>query len=156
MATTNETALTEATSGRSIDSGRPDHTGRLRTVLRINAVFSTVTGAISLAAGGPVAEFLGVDQVWLIRLIGAGLLGFAALVLMVARSSEEQLDPGSRVVSFNDFGWVLATIVVLALGWLTTAGAVVMGLIGLVVLELGIAQLLARRKMLAAASGQFA
>lgn len=124
---------------------------KLRNLLRINAAFSTLTGAIALVAASPVADFLGVQQVWLIRLLGVALLGFAAAVLLTSRAQGRALDVGSQIISLNDFGWVLGTLVVLALGWLTTEGAVVMGLIGLLVLSLGIGQTVARRQMLVAA-----
>jgi hypothetical protein len=154
MATTTERTEHAASRRQGSDA---DPAARLRLVLRINAGFSALTGLIGLAAGGPVADFLGddpsadflgVDQVWLVRLIGLGLLGFAVAVAGVARLDYQRLAAGSRIISFNDFGWVLGTVAVVALGWLSTGGAVAMGLIAVVVLEFGVSQLLARRSML--------
>ena len=122
-------------------------TRRLRTVLRLNAAFSTVTGVVALVAGGPVADLLGVDQVWLIRLLGAGLLAFAAAVVQIARSEPAALRQGAAAVSVGDLGWVLGTVVVVAVGWLSTAGVVVMAVIAVLVLDFGIGQYLARRQM---------
>lgn len=120
---------------------------RLRTVLRLNAGFSLATGLAGLVAGGPVADLLGVDQVWLVRLVGGGLVGFAAAVVAVASAGRPVLHRWSGAISAADFGWVVATVAVLTAGWLSTAGAVVMALIGLLVLDLGVGQLMARRRM---------
>lgn len=124
---------------------------KLRNLLRLNAEFSMITGAVGLIAAGPVAEFLGVDQVYLVRLLGAGLLGFAAAVFAVSGTRTSVLQRWSQIISINDVGWVAGTIVVIAFGWLSTTGAIVMGLIGLVVLELGISQMRARSRLIAAA-----
>jgi len=119
----------------------------LRTVLRANAGFSTVTGLAGLILGGPIAEMFGVDQVWLIRLLGAGLLFFAAGVFMISRTDRPILDAWSAQVSIADLGWVAGTVLVVALGWLSTTGAVVMGVIAVAVLGLGLMQLRSRSAM---------
>ena len=121
----------------------------LRKVLLANTEFSLATGLAGLVFGGPVADALGVDQVWLIRLLGAGLLGFAGIVFLVARSSQPVLQRWSREISLGDIGWVVGTIVVIALGLLSTSGAIIMGVIGVAVLALGLAQHHFRTTMLA-------
>ena len=123
---------------------------RLRTLLRLNSAFSTVTGAIGLVAAAPVADFLDVDQVWIVRALGAGLAAFAAIVFHVSRTPTAGLTRGSLVISVNDLGWVAGTIAVIAFGLLSTGGAIAMGLIGVVVLELGLFQMRARTRLLAA------
>lgn len=125
---------------------------RLRNLLRLNAAFSVATGAIGGVAAGRVAEFVGVDQAWLIRLVGVGLLGFGGVVFTVSGSRTSVLQPLSQIISFNDLGWVAGTVVVIALGWLSTRGAIVMGVIGLVVLGFGVSQMRARNRMIAAAA----
>ena len=125
---------------------------KLRNLLRLNSEFSLVTGAFGLLAAGPVAEFLGVDQVWIVRLLGAGLLGFAAVVFAVSGTKTSVLNRWGQIISLNDLGWVAGTIAVIGLGWLSTRGAIAMGLIGLVVLELGISQMRARRRVIATAA----
>jgi hypothetical protein len=120
---------------------------RLRTVLRLNGAFSLVTGLVGLAAAGPVADLLGVDASWPIRLVGGGLVPFAAAVAWIAGAPRSALHRWAGAVSAADLGWVAATVVVLAGGWLSTAGAVILGVIGLVVLDLGLGQLAARRRL---------
>lgn len=112
----------------------------LRKVLQLNAALSSTTGLAGLAFGGAVADLLGVDRVWLIRVLGAGLACFAAFVLFVSRSKDTTLRTWSAPISLADIGWVVGTVLVIALGWLSTTGAVVMAVIGLGVLGLGIAQ----------------
>ncbi len=125
---------------------------RLRNVLRLNAAFSTLSAAVALAAGGPVAELLGTDEVWLIRATGALLLGFAVVVLVVASLRTALLDRLALVVSIADLGWVVGTVGVIAAGWVSTGGAVVLGVVALLVGELGIAQLRSRRRLRRAAA----
>ncbi len=120
---------------------------RLRNVLRLNAGFSTATGVVALAAGGPVADLLGIDDAWSVRSAGAMLLGFAVVVLIVASLRTTRLDRWSLAVSLADLGWVGGTVGVIAAGWLSTGGAVTMGVVGLLVGELGVAQLRARRRL---------
>jgi len=122
---------------------------RLRNALRMNTGFSLLIGLAALVAGGPIADVLGVEQVWLVRSLGAGLLGFAAFVLWVASARTTTLTPVSRLISFADFGWVAGTAALIAAGWLSTAGAIVIGLIAFVVLKLGINQLRRRTQLIA-------
>lgn len=124
--------------------------GRLRKVLLLNTEFSLLTGTAGLAAGGPIADFLDVDQVWLVRLLGAGLLAFAVAVFAISRARIPTLIALSIEVSIGDLAWVAGTAVVIALGWLSTGGAIAMGVIALIVLELGIFQLRYRQQLIAA------
>ena len=114
---------------------------QLRNLLRSNALFSTATGLVAVVAGGPVAELLGADQVWVVRALGGSLVAFAGLVFAVSGAKTSVLRPASLGVSIGDLGWVAGTLAVFALGWLSTIGLVVMSATGLVVLGLGLAQL---------------
>lgn len=128
--------------------GSPAET-KLRSVLLTNTALSVTTGLIGLAFGTPAADALGVDQVWLVRLLGAGLLGFAGVVFLVARSTQPVLQRWSRDISQADLGWVVGTVAVIALGWLSRDGAIIMSIIGLAVLALGLAQYRFRSAMIA-------
>lgn len=120
-------------------------TKRLRQALMFNAEFSAISGIAALVAGSPIANLLGIEQVWLIRLLGAGLLVFALSVFLVSRSDDKTLRAGSLEISLADLGWVIGTAVVIALGWLSTTGAIVMAAVAALVLGFGIAQLAFRR-----------
>ena len=120
-------------------------TRRLRLVLRANAAFSLIGGLIAVTAGPWVSEQLGIDHVAITRLLGAGLIVFAGDVAFVSRRIEPKLRRETAYVSAADFGWVLATIVVLATGALNPTGVVVASAIGVVAADFGIAQLWLRR-----------
>lgn len=124
-----------------------DSSSKLRNVLRINSALSFTTGLIGLIAASSVADMLGVEQVWLVRSLGGGLGLFAASLFFTARSTTKTLLKLTPTISFNDFAWVVGTIAVIALGWLSTTGAIVMGILGVAVLELGLLQLQAHRKL---------
>lgn len=120
-------------------------TTRLRRALMFNAEFSAISGIAALVAGSPIATLLGVEQVWLIRLLGAGLLVFALSVFLVSKGDNKLLRAGSLEISLADLGWMIGTALVIALGWLSTTGAIVMGAIAALVLGFGVAQLSFRR-----------
>ena len=114
---------------------------RLRTVLRLNATTSGLGGLVALAAAPWVSETLGIDHVALTAVIGAGLIVFAAAVVWISTQSDDRLVTGAAAVSAADAGWVVATVAVLAFGWLTTAGVVVAVALGVVVADFALAQL---------------
>ena len=122
---------------------------KLRNLLRINSEFSLVTGTIGLVAALPIASLFAVDQVWIIRALGAGLMGFAAVVFLVSGTKTSTLRTWGQIISLNDLGWVLGTLAVIAVGWMSSAGVLVMGLTGLVVFVLAIAQMRARSRLIA-------
>ncbi|MCY7300521.1 MAG: SRPBCC family protein [Ilumatobacteraceae bacterium] len=126
---------------------------RLRNLLRSNALFSTATGLLAVVAGGPIAELLGVDQVWVVRVLGGGLVAFAGLVFVVSGVRTTLLRPANLGVSIGDLGWVAGTLAAFALGWLSTSGVVAMGATGVVVLALGLTQLRARAEVEHAIAG---
>ncbi len=121
---------------------------RLRLSLRLNAGFSTSTGAVALIAGGWVADQLGLDQSWApmaVRLLGVGLLGFAALLLFESGRQGDRLASSVLQVSMADLGWVVGSGVLMALGLFSSIGNVVVAVIALVVLDLALFQLWSHR-----------
>ena len=123
---------------------------RLRFVLRLNIALSTLTGLVGLLFAGPVADVLGVDQVWLVRLLGGGLLAFALGVFIVAGSTTKTLRAWSLEISIADLGWVVGTAVVIGLGWLSTSGVIVMSVVAVMILGLSAAQFRARNHLILA------
>lgn len=119
----------------------------LRKALQVNAVSSASTGLFALVFAGLTSELIGVDQRWLIRLVGAGLVAFAISVVAASRADRTKLAPASLVISLNDFGWVVLTAVVAVVGWLSDRGVVIMGAIAVMVLGFGLVQLFASRRM---------
>lgn len=125
-----------------VDADRAE--SRLRTLLRCNALFSTATGVVALVWSESIAELLGIEPVWAVRVLGGGLVAFAGLVVGVSVSQAALLRPASLIVSIGDLGWVVGTLGVVAFGWLSSSGVAVMGATGLVVLGLAVAQIRAR------------
>lgn len=125
-----------ATGGRTIDAGR-----LLPLVLEVNAATSILAGAVGLAAGRWSADRLGLDDTTWVRLVGAGLILFALAVAAASRLRGPALARAARLVSAADAAWVAATVAVVASGVLSTGGVVIALVMGLGVLDLGLAQL---------------
>lgn len=134
------TSLSPARS-RSIDAGR-----FLPLVLEANGATSLAAGAVGLIAGRWSADRLGLDTTTWVRLVGAGLIVFALAVAASSRLRGPDLVLAARAISAADLAWVAATVAVVASGVLSTSGVVIALVMGLGVLDLGLAQLwLARR-----------
>ncbi len=121
-------------------------TKRLRTILRLNAATSAVGGLIAAIGAGWVSDTLGIDHVAITRLVGIGLIVFAADVWYVSTRSQPKLVAETLLISVADAIWVAATIVILALGILTTAGTVTAIVLGIGVGDFALTQLWLRAK----------
>jgi hypothetical protein len=119
----------------------------LRIVLRTNATTSGLGGFVAAVAPGPVDEILGTGQEGWVRLVGIGLVAFAALVIVTSRFDREQLVRAVPGISLGDGAWVIGTIIAIALDWFSTSGAVVMGVVGLMVGVFGVEQALLVRTL---------
>lgn len=128
----------------STNSERPS---LLVRVLAANAAFSGLSGLALVAAAGPVGCWLGVAEIWILRLLGIGLLGFCAGLLLLARSER----PARGLVlaaTASDFAWVAGSAVLL-LGFpdlLTPAGNGAVAVVAVVVAGLGGAQVAGLRR----------
>jgi len=95
----------------------------LRTVLRLNALFSFVSGLAFLFAAGPMGQFIGVEALLALRILGISLLPFAAFVYWVTTSAA--IRPShARIIITLDVLWVIGSLILLLGSWLplTTAG----------------------------------
>lgn len=119
----------------------------LRIVLGANATTSGLGGLIAAVAPGPLDEVLGTGQEGWVRLVGIGLVAFAALVVVTSRLDREQLVRLVPGISLGDGSWVVGTVIAIGLGWFSTSGAVVMGLVGLMVGVFGVEQALLVRAL---------
>ena len=125
----------------------PSPQARLRFVLRINATTSGLGGLVAAIAPGRLDDILGTGQPGWVRLIGIGLVAFAALVVVASRLDRDELVRATPVISLGDASWVIASIVAIALGWFSASGAVVMGLVGVMVGVFGVEQSLLVRQL---------
>ncbi len=119
----------------------------LRTILRSNATTSALGGIVAAAAPGPVDDLLGTGQLGLVRLVGIGLVLFAALVVATSRLDVGQMRRIVPGISVGDGSWVVGSVVAIALGWFSTGGAVIIGLVALMVGAFGVAQALLVRQL---------
>lgn len=126
-----------------------DQSRFLRRVLWGNAIFSTLCALIILIDLGPVSHFLGWPLQWPLALIGVGLLPFAFFVAYVARQQPLQKSL-TWVVIEMDVLWVLASIIVLVVGWpasTTVAGKWTIGAVAEVVALFAILQYVGVRRL---------
>lgn len=119
-----------------------DPAAALRMVLRLNAGSSALIGAAMAAAPEPLAalclagpvQLLGLDGAALVRLVGLGLLPFAAFAAWVAARPAAR--PALvRAICMLDWSWVLGSALLLALGWsaFTWTGAILLDLMAVAV-----------------------
>lgn len=139
---------TDARDTRLTDAGPPPRTERqLRAILFTNATTSGLGGTLALVAGEPVADLLGTEAVTWVRLVGAGLMAFAAFVAWVGRSPRTRLLKETPMISLGDLAWVAGTAASIGLSWFSTRGAVVMAAVAAMVGVFGVSQLVLTRRM---------
>ncbi|MEM8708122.1 MAG: hypothetical protein AAGE98_16785 [Actinomycetota bacterium] len=120
---------------------------RARLALRVNAGFSTLTGLTGIAAAGWVSDRSGIEPAWIVRLVGVGLLVFAADLIRQSRLPEAKLPFALLQTSIADIGWIVATPIVIAAMDPTRAGTIGLIAIAAIVLDLALAQLWLRTKL---------
>ena len=94
-----------------------------RLALRVDGLVSGVSGVAMIAGARPLGAFLGVDRPAALVAVGAGLLAYAAMLLLSARREEL----GRRVLLVPvvlNVAWVLASAELVLMGafGLTTGG----------------------------------
>lgn len=92
----------------------------LRTSLAVNAAFSTGCGAWLLLRPDLIAVWLDIELIWLFRVIGVGLLLFAADLAHQA-TRPRLLTWRALYASLADFAWVIGSVVLILLGLPATA-----------------------------------
>lgn len=113
---------------------------KLRNTLRLNAVTSLTGGAFAVAAGAPLARWIGTGHPARVRFVGAGLVLFAVAVLALAGARTSRLLRGTPVVIGADTTWVIASAMTGVAGWYATAGMVIVALVGAQVAALAVRQ----------------
>jgi hypothetical protein len=95
----------------------------LRRAMRGNALFSAVSGLLSLIEARPLAAFTGLDTPAVFVGLGITLLAYAAVLFVVTNGETVQRQYGIAAVIL-DVAWVAGSAAILLSGWpeLTTAG----------------------------------
>ena len=119
----------------------------LRNMLRLNAATSLLGGLVAAALGGPLNAILDTSSTNWIRTIGFGLVIFAVDVVIVAGTSIQKLKRYTPLVSAADAVWVAASIATITLGWFSTTGAIVIGVVAAMVATFGIRQIILVRRL---------
>ena len=96
----------------------------LPVALRLDAVVTAANGAAYLAAAGPLSDLLGLSAP-LLRIAGASLLAYAAVVWLVA-TAKRMARPAPATIIAANAAWAVGSIaaVLADLGTPTTIGAV--------------------------------
>jgi len=108
----------------------------LRRTLQANAVFSGVSGAVALAAAGPIAGFMGLPSGQDLYPTAILLLVFSGWLLWMA--SRPEIPRGQAIaVAFFDWLWVIGSLpLVLGAGpQLTSGGKWLLALLALAVAD---------------------
>lgn len=91
-----------------------DNTKTLKTALIGNATFSTLSAAIFLLFTQDVAALIGLKSMpELVIAVGVGLLGFMAYIVLTISKLPDAV-PMTKSIILGDWGWVLASVIVLA------------------------------------------
>ena len=112
----------------------------LRTVLRVDAVVSAVSGLALAAAPNALDDVLGTGQPGVVRAVGIAFLLYAADIALLSRAGTATLRRFAPAVVVANELYVVATVATIALGWYATAGAVLVAAAGAIVGGLAVAQ----------------
>lgn len=120
----------------------------LRNALIANALFSALSGLALVGFGGSVSQWMGVPPSWFLRIVGAGLLAFAAFLFGEAR--RDVLSPARALLAtLADLAWVMGSVVLLLLpiAAFSSAGRWAVALVAAVVLVFALLQLAGLRAL---------
>ncbi len=100
----------------------------LKRVLQLNAVSCAVFGGIFAVAAPQASQFIGDPPVFLVQILGVGLLINAALLTWTStRAQPDRMQV--LVFAMGDAVWVAATAVLLASGiWITTTFGIMLAI----------------------------
>lgn len=98
---------------------------KLRRVLRANATTSAITGLAMLLAPSAIDDVLETGHPSWVRVVGIGLLPFAAVVAWLSSSTVGHLRRFTAAIVAGDVGWVAASLITVVLGWYSGRGVVV-------------------------------
>ena len=127
-------------------SNRNDPSRLLRYSLRANATFSMLSGGLFVATAGSLAAFLGLTEARQVGGLGANLIVFAILLLVLAAQRSIRLGLAGCVVA-ADVVWVVASAGVIVAGPLAAGANAAVALVASVVLLFAILQYAGIRRL---------
>lgn len=105
----------------------------LRLVLRANATTSLAGGLLAAAAPGAVDDVLDTGHPGWVRLVGIGLVLFAAWVAFTSTRPPRPLLRETYAIIAGDVSWVVASAATVALGWYSAGGVVLVAAVAVMV-----------------------
>ncbi len=120
----------------------------LRTSLRANAAFSAISGAVMIAAAGPLAALMGIAVSAVVPPVGVILVLYAGGLWWSAR--RPQVNPTeARIAVSMDLAWVVlsAALLLLAPSLLTPAGRWIVAAVAVCAAAFAILQALGLRAL---------
>jgi hypothetical protein len=131
----------------------PEPSSLLRRSLQANAWFSGVSGLLFLLATQPIATFLGLENLWMIRVLGPGLLFYALWLGFISRRSTLDFREVWSAIAL-DGSWVISSAILLVgeLLPLTRSGMWAIGIVADMVACLAVLQMYALFKFRSALS----
>jgi hypothetical protein len=131
--------MTSTNAAAAITSTRTGH-DRLRALLLIDAAACSASGAVAIAAPGPVADLLGVESHAWVRGIGVFLVVYGLALWSLTRARRSIAVRGGAASAVGDGIWVVASVALVIAGVFSGVGIAVMSAMGLVVAALGTAK----------------
>ena len=123
-----------------------DSTTFLRRSLQLDGFASGLTGVLLLVAAGPVSTLIGNAAPGIARLVGAGLVLYAAALFWNARRAT--IARGEVVVAvLLNVGWVIGSAVLIVFGPLTALGNVAVAAVALAVLGFTLLEIVGLRRL---------
>ena len=113
---------------------------RVRTVLRVNTVFSIVSGVAVAASSAWLAQQLGGPPTLAVVAIGLSVVVFGFVAMAVSVAGARTVWRGGGLVASADLAWVAISIPVIIIGDLTSAGVIAVSVVGSGVLALAVSE----------------
>jgi hypothetical protein len=98
-----------------------DRTTFLRRSLQLDGIASGLCGALLLLAAGPISTLIGLPGPAIARMVGVGLLVYAAALLWNAARAAVSRGEALLAVVLN-IGWIVGSAIVVVDGPLTVVG----------------------------------
>jgi hypothetical protein len=112
----------------------------LRDLQRINAAFSASTGIVMAATSGWLSRRIDLPRP-VVAVLGVGLIGWSALLVVLAVQPARRLVPFGRLVAAGDATWVIGSAALVVIADPTELGAFLVAVPGIVVAGFAIAGL---------------
>src|SRR5215469_3851789 len=123
-----------------------DNQRLLRRALQGNAIFSGISGVLTLAMNRTLAEFLGLPSGVSLAPLGIGLLGYAGWLLLNARREKIKIVDAWIAVAL-DMVWVVASYALLFAVRFSSGGKWVVALVAELVFLFGVLQWFGLRRV---------